>query len=97
MTNAETAAFFRNQADHYRDLGQMTVADDYKLSADAIEAVERLEAERAQWKRQVAVEELRRLAAEWGNRGRKRRMLAQELVDRADEIKARRESTNAAD
>lgn len=43
-----------------------------------------------------AEEELRRLAAEWGNRGRKRRMLAQELVDRADEIKARREVAHEA-
>jgi hypothetical protein len=34
-----------------------------ELAAEALEAVERLEAERAQWKRQGAEEELRRLAA----------------------------------
>jgi hypothetical protein len=34
-----------------------------QLAADALEAVERLEAERDHWKRQGAEEELRRLAA----------------------------------
>lgn len=62
--------------------------------ASAKEDSARLDAERAQWKRQGAEEELRRLAAEWGKRGRERRMLAQELVDRADDIKARREAAD---
>ena len=69
----------------------------YHIAAEAIERVGELEAEREKWKRQGAAEELRRLAAEWSKRGRDRRMLAQELVDLADEIKARREATNAAD
>jgi chromosome segregation ATPase len=48
-----------------------------------------------QMKRLGAEEELRNLAAEWRKRGRERRMLAQELDARADEIKARRESAEA--
>ena len=97
MTNTETAAFFRNQADYYRDIGRVALADDYKLAAEALEAVERLEAEREKWQSIGAEEEMRKMAAEWRRRGRERRMLAQELVDLADEIKARREATNAAD
>jgi hypothetical protein len=53
----------------------------------------RMEAERDHWKFIGAEEELRNLAAEWRKRGRERRMLAQELDARADEIKARREGT----
>ena len=69
----------------------------YHIAAEAIERVRELEAERKKWKRQGAVEELRRLAEEWGKRGRERRMLAQELDDLADEIKARREVTHATE
>jgi hypothetical protein len=48
MTRGE-AAYFRGQAAHYADMGRIALADDYKLAADALEAVERLEAEWAHW------------------------------------------------
>jgi len=89
MTKAESAEILRGH-------GQRLASDGFDgrpflLAADAMEAVERLEAEREQWKSIGAEEELRRLAAEWSRRGWKRRILAQELDNRADEIKAERE------
>ncbi len=95
MTRAEAAAILRGH-------GQRLASDGFDgrpflLGADALEAVERLEAEREQWKSIGAEEELRRLAAEWSKRGRERRMLAQKLEARADAIKVERDVIHAAE
>jgi hypothetical protein len=62
MTRAEAVTFLRGVQKYYKSYMQPKASEACKLAADALEAVERMEAEREHWKSIGGEEELRKVS-----------------------------------